>query len=62
MVDTIYTLLHPQVYNPKHDEKIKVFHEGKVPKNTPVNDPQAVEQTVPPRCAMQGPDCGEPPS
>jgi hypothetical protein len=25
-----------------------------VPKSTPVNDPQAIEQTVPPRCAMQG--------
>ncbi|THC88945.1 hypothetical protein EYZ11_011599 [Aspergillus tanneri] len=27
----------------------------KVPNNTPVNDPKAVERTVPPRCAMQGP-------
>lgn len=34
----------------------------KEPKNTPVNDPKAVERTSPPRCAMQGPIRGEPPS
>ena len=32
---------------------------GTVPKNTPVNDPKAVERIVPPRCAMQGPIRGE---
>lgn len=36
-----------------------VFPERTVPKNTPVNDPKAVERTVPPRCAMQGPIRGE---
>lgn len=30
-----------------------------VPKNTPAKDPKAVGQIVPPRCAMQGPLCGE---
>jgi len=38
------------------------FHKWRVPKNAPVNDPKAVEQTSPPRCAMQGPICGGPPS
>jgi hypothetical protein len=54
----LFSKLEPMAQ--KVDEK-KEFHEWRVPKNTPVNDPKAVEQTVPPRCAMQGPICGEPP-
>ncbi|KAJ5779424.1 Cytochrome P450 [Penicillium paradoxum] len=55
------SLLQDRATGPKIDEK-KEFHKWRVPKNTPVNDPKAIEQTVPPRCAMQGPICGEPPS
>ncbi|KAL4759062.1 uncharacterized protein BDW70DRAFT_140495 [Aspergillus foveolatus] len=54
-------LPHPRAPGPRSDEK-ESLRERKVPKNTPVNDPKAVEQTVPPRCAMQGPVCGGPPS
>jgi hypothetical protein len=35
---------------------------GKVPKKTPANGPKTAGQLVPPRCAMQGPIRGEPPS
>ena len=56
------SLLQVRVADPRLDEKEDVSTEWKVPKNTPVNDPKAVEQTDPPRCAMQGPICGGPPS
>jgi hypothetical protein len=54
------SLLQSRAQGSRIDEK-KKFHEWRVPKNTPVNDPKAIEQTVPPRCAMQGPICGGPP-
>ena len=56
-----YPLLQARATGSNIDEKKKKIHEWRVPKNTPVNDPKAIEQTVPPRSAMQGPDCGEPP-
>lgn len=56
----VFALLQRRATGPRIDEK-KIIHGWRVPKNTPVNDPKAVEQTVPPRCAMQGPICGEPP-
>ena len=46
-----------EVVNEKEDIK-----DVEVPKNTPAKGPKAVGQAVPPRCAMQGPTRGGPPS
>ena len=43
-------------------KKKKGTTEWKVPKNTPVSNPRAAEQTDPPRRAMQGPICDGLPS